>query len=93
MLIVVGWQYTTTRVRVQYFKLERSAGPVCVDIFGGTEEPAAVALRPVSDIAVRSEPSLLRLLDTDKNTQPTRARDRFSSFCRKLRRTISECSQ
>lgn len=60
--------------------MDRSAGPCCV---------AEVALRPVGDVTVRSEPSLLRLLDADRG-QLSRARDRLSSFCRKLRRTISE---
>ncbi|XP_047534301.1 glycogen synthase kinase-3 beta-like isoform X5 [Vanessa atalanta] len=41
-----------------------------------------MALRPVSEVAARSEPSLLRLLDTDKSGQLSRARDRLSSFCK-----------
>ncbi|XP_046968146.1 glycogen synthase kinase-3 beta isoform X1 [Vanessa cardui] len=49
-----------------------------------------MALRPVSEVAARSEPSLLRLLDTDKSGQLSRARDRLSSFCKKLRRSISD---
>ncbi|CAH2090390.1 unnamed protein product [Euphydryas editha] len=49
-----------------------------------------MALRPVSEMAASSEPSLLRLLDSDKNGQLSRARERLSSFCKKLRRTISD---
>ncbi|XP_026493942.2 glycogen synthase kinase-3 beta isoform X1 [Vanessa tameamea] len=49
-----------------------------------------MALRPVSEVAARSEPSLLRLLDTDKSGQLSRARHRLSSFCKKLRRSISD---
>ncbi|XP_050344532.1 glycogen synthase kinase-3 beta isoform X5 [Nymphalis io] len=49
-----------------------------------------MALRPVREVAARSEPSLLRLLDTDKSGQLSRARDRLSSFCKKLRRSISD---
>ncbi|KPI92535.1 Protein kinase shaggy [Papilio xuthus] len=49
-----------------------------------------MALRPVGEVGARSEPSLLRLLDADKNGQLSRARDRLSSFCKKLRRTISD---
>lgn len=47
-------------------------------------------MRPVGDICVRSEPALLRLLDTEKSGQLSRARDRLSTFCKKLRRSISE---
>lgn len=85
-------QSTTRRARVRSSsKLECSAGPVCFDNLGVSEGPATVTLRPVGEVAVRSEPSLLRLLDTDKSGQLSRARDRLSSFCKKLRRTISEC--
>nr|XP_026493950.1 glycogen synthase kinase-3 beta-like isoform X8 [Vanessa tameamea] len=49
-----------------------------------------MALRPASEVAARSEPSLLRLLDTDKSGQLSRARHRLSSFCKKLRRSISK---
>nr|XP_026493942.1 glycogen synthase kinase-3 beta-like isoform X1 [Vanessa tameamea] len=49
-----------------------------------------MALRPASEVAARSEPSLLRLLDTDKSGQLSRARHRLSSFCKKLRRSISD---
>lgn len=87
-----GRQSTTTRARVRSSaKLECSAGPVCFDSLGVSEGPATVALRPVGEVAARSEPSLLRLLDTEKSGQLSRARDRLSSFCKKLRRTISEC--
>lgn len=55
-----------------------------------SETAATMALRPVGEVAARSEPSLCRLLDADKSGQLTRARERFSSFCKKLRRTISE---
>lgn len=72
-------------------KLEHSAGPVCVETLGVSEGSVAVALRPVGEVTVRSEPSLVRLWDIDKSTQFSRARDRLSSFCRKLRRSISEC--
>lgn len=71
-------------------KLERSAGPVCVGGLG--PDAAAVALRPVGEVSVRSEPSLVRLLDNEKPGQLNKARERLSSFCRKLRRTISECT-
>nr|XP_037873041.1 glycogen synthase kinase-3 beta isoform X11 [Bombyx mori] len=47
-------------------------------------------MRPVGDICVRSEPALLRLLDTEKSGQLSRARDRLSTFCKKLRRSISK---
>lgn len=86
-------QSTTTRARVRSsVKLECSAGPVCFDNLGVSEGASTVALRPVGEVAARSEPSLLRLLDTEKSGQLSRARDRLSSFCKKLRRTISECS-
>lgn len=85
-------QSTTRRARVRSSsKLECSAGPVCFDNLGVSEGPATVAFRPVGEVVARSEPSLLRLLDTDKSGQLSRARDRLSSFCKKLRRTISEC--
>lgn len=58
---------------------------------GVAEGPPTSALRSIGEVTVRSEPSLLRLLDSDKSGQLSRARDRLSSFCRKLRRTISEC--
>ncbi|CAH2041390.1 unnamed protein product, partial [Iphiclides podalirius] len=64
--------------------------PVCLDKPVAPDGAGAMALRPVGEVAVRSEPSLLRLLDVDKNGQLTRARDRLSSFCKKLRRTISD---
>lgn len=85
-------QSSTTRARVRSFKLERSAGPVCVDNLAVSDGPGTVvALRPVGEVTARSEPSLLRLLDSDKTGQISRACDRLSSFCKKLRRTISEC--
>nr|XP_032518553.1 glycogen synthase kinase-3 beta isoform X11 [Danaus plexippus plexippus] len=54
-----------------------------------TEGPAMV-LRPVGEVTARSEPSIQRLLDNDKTGQLSRARDRLSTFCKKLRRTISK---
>ncbi|XP_061376973.1 glycogen synthase kinase-3 beta isoform X2 [Danaus plexippus] len=54
-----------------------------------TEGPAMV-LRPVGEVTARSEPSIQRLLDNDKTGQLSRARDRLSTFCKKLRRTISD---
>lgn len=87
-----GRQSNTTRARVRSsVKLECSAGPVCFDNHGVSDGPAS-AIRPVGEVAARSEPSLLRLIDNDKSGQLSRARDRLSSFCKKLRRTISECS-
>ncbi|KAI8432253.1 hypothetical protein MSG28_004693 [Choristoneura fumiferana] len=84
-------QSSTTRARVRSFKLERSAGPVCVDNLAVSDGPGTVvALRPVGEVTARSEPSLLRLLDSDKTGQISRACDRLSSFCKKLRRTISD---
>lgn len=74
-----------------YVKLECPGGPVCLDTLKVSDGPSTMALRPVSEVAARSEPSLLRLLDSDKSGQLSRARDRLSSFCKKLRRTISEC--
>ncbi|KAI8432252.1 hypothetical protein MSG28_004693 [Choristoneura fumiferana] len=75
-------QSSTTRARVRSFKLERSAGPVCVDNLAVSDGPGTVvALRPVGEVTARSEPSLLRLLDSDKTGQISRACDRLSSFC------------
>lgn len=76
-------QCSTSRARARSSgKLERPAGAPCAG-WGGD-----VGARPVA--AVRSEPSLLRLqlLDT---SQLHRARHRLNTFCKKLRRTISEC--
>ncbi|CAG9100797.1 unnamed protein product [Plutella xylostella] len=75
-------QCSTSRARARSSgKLERPAGAPCAG-WGGD-----VGARPVA--AVRSEPSLLRLqlLDT---SQLHRARHRLNTFCKKLRRTISD---
>ncbi|XP_039756784.1 glycogen synthase kinase-3 beta isoform X3 [Pararge aegeria] len=49
-----------------------------------------MAHRPVGEVTARSEPSLLRLVDSDKSGQLSRARDRLSTCFKKLRRTISK---
>lgn len=87
---VTNWQFVAKRGRVRYTaKLDRPRGPVCLDSMRVTEGPAMV-LRPVGEVTARSEPSIQRLLDNDKTGQLSRARDRLSTFCKKLRRTISE---
>ncbi|GBP23498.1 hypothetical protein EVAR_12778_1 [Eumeta japonica] len=76
------------RTRANLPKLERSVGPVCVEGWGEGGSG------PVAEVGARSEPALLRLLAAEERDtaprQPVRARDRLTSFCRKLRRTISE---
>lgn len=84
-------QFATTRGRVRSSaKLECSVGPVCLDTLRVADSAANMTLRPVGNVASCSEPALSRLLDTDKSGQLSRARDRFSYFCKKLRRTISK---
>ncbi|VVC97467.1 unnamed protein product [Leptidea sinapis] len=45
---------------------------------------------PLGETGPHSEPVLFRILDSDKSGQLSRACDRISSFCKKLRRTISD---
>ncbi|VVC97470.1 unnamed protein product [Leptidea sinapis] len=45
---------------------------------------------PLGETGPHSEPVLFRILDSDKSGQLSRACDRISSFCKKLRRTISK---
>lgn len=86
-------QLATTHARARSSaKLEFPVGPICLDSLRVSDGPATRTLRSVGEVAMaaRSEPSLLRILDTDKSGQLSRARDRLSTCFKKLRRTISE---
>lgn len=84
-------QCATALARIRYSaKLECSVGPVCLDTLRVADSAATMAMRPVGDVTSCSEPALLRLLDNERNSQLSRARDRFSYFCKRLRRSISE---